>query len=414
MISKRSWFVGILATTLCVVAFPAPAQESESRDLSISEALTTGDAGLFFRYRYEFVDQDGFAEDANASTLRMRLNYRTGKWRDWSGFVEFDYVQELFLRDFNSLGGSSGDRGRYPVVADVKGPDLNQWYLDLDPTDEATLRFGRQRILLDNQRFVGGVGWRQNEQTYDSFSVTYKGFTNTEVFYSYVAAVRRIFGDEVPAGRHDNNTHLLNAKVGLPGGWQVVPYFYYIDNDDAPAFSTSTFGARLTGGLDVGEGKLNLVAELATQSDAADNPVSYDTEYFNVAATWALQNGLSLGIAWESLGGDQAVAGASFRTPLATLHAFQGWADKFLATPSAGIDDIYFTARYKYGKWNFTGIYHDFSAESGSADWGDEIDLSVGRSLGDRYGVLFKAAFYNADQHATDTTKLWVMLTASY
>ena len=106
--------------------------------------------------------------------------------------------------------------------------------------------------------------------------------------------------------------------------------------------------------------------------------------------------------------------GGSFRTPLATLHVFQGWADKFLVTPQAGINDLYFTAKYKFGKWNFTGVFHDFSAQSGSANWGDEIDLSVGRSLGDRYGILFKAALYNADEHATDTTKLWIMLSANY
>ena len=127
-----------------------------------------------------------------------------------------------------------------------------------------------------------------------------------------------------------------------------------------------------------------------------------------------MNNGLSLGLAWESLGGDQNVAGAAFRTPLATLHAFQGWADKFLVTPRGGIDDIFVTVKYKVDKWNFTGVYHDFSAESGSADYGSEIDFAAARSLGDRYGVLFKAAFYDADQHATDTSKFWIMLTANY
>jgi hypothetical protein len=72
------------------------------------------------------------------------------------------------------------------------------------------------------------------------------------------------------------------------------------------------------------------------------------------------------------------------------------------------------TAKYKYGVWNFTGVYHDFSAESGSADWGTELDLSVGRKISDRYGLLFKAAFYDADQHATDTNKFWIMFTGNY
>ena len=154
--------------------------------------------------------------------------------------------------------------------------------------------------------------------------------------------------------------------------------------------------------------------EFATQSDAKNNPVDYDADYVHAAATWTLKNGHSLGLAYESLSGDQYRAGAAFRTPLATLHAFQGWADKFLATPDAGIEDVFATVKYKAGNWNLTGVYHDFTAESGSADWGSEIDLSVGRSLGERYGILFKAALYDAEQHRTDTNKYWVMLTANY
>ena len=118
--------------------------------------------------------------------------------------------------------------------------------------------------------------------------------------------------------------------------------------------------------------------------------------------------------AYESLGGDQSVADSAFRTPLATLHAFQGWADKFLATPGAGVNDLFATVKYKAGKWDLTGVYHDFSAEDGSADWGTEFDVSAGRTLGDGYGLLLKAALYDADQHSADTTKFWVMLTRTY
>jgi hypothetical protein len=402
--------IGVLAVTF--VSFPSLAQDGG--ELSLAEALTAGQAKLAFRYRYEHVDEDGFAENANASTLRMRLNYQTGKWKNWSGFTEFDYVGEVLVNDFNNLSGSSGDRDQYPVVADAKGTDLNQLYLDYDPSEEAKLRLGRQRILLDNQRFVGGVGWRQNEQTFDSASFRYKGITNTEFFYSYVTTVRRIFGAEVTGGRHDNDTHLLNAKIKLSDSWSVTPYYYLIDNKDFDSFSTSTFGARLAGGIPVGEGKLNFIVEAATQSDAGDNPVSYDAEYFNLGATWAMKNGLSLGLNWESLGGDQNTPGSAFRTPLATLHLFQGWADRFIVTPNAGVDDLFATVKYKAGKWNFAGVYHDFTAQSGSADWGTEFDLSAGRKLGDRYGLLLKAALYDAKQHRADTNIFWIMLTASY
>lgn len=405
---RRTAACGLLATLS--LAAPILADDTASDDLAT--AITSGDASLSFRYRYEFVDQDSVSKDANASTLRMRLNYETGSWRDWSGFVEFDQVMDVFADDFNSgQGTSSGDRNQYPVVADPNGSDLNQLFLQYAPNDDWRTRVGRQRILLDDQRYVGGVGWRQNEQTYDALSVQYKGFADTTVFYSYVANVNRIFGSDVPAGDQEQNTHLLNVNVGLTDAWTVVGYAYLIDNDDAAAFSTDTFGVRLNGKVAVGEGSLAVIADVATQSDAGNNPADFDAGYFRVQGTWTL-DALNLGLGFESLGSDN---NQGFRTPLATLHAFNGWADQFLSTPPTGLEDLYVKVGYKYKPWSFLLVYHDFSAESGGADYGSEIDLSAGRAVGERYKLLLKLAAFDGDEPAySDTTKAWLMLTASF
>jgi len=207
---------------------------------------------------------------------------------------------------------------------------------------------------------------------------------------------------------------LLNAKVTINDSWSVTPYYYYIDNQDAASTSTGTLGARLAGSVKVGGGKVGLVAELATQSDAGNNPVSYDADYAHLSALWSMDNGLSLGLAYESLGTDSSNF-ESFRTPLATLHAFQGWADMFLATPAAGIDDLYLTAKFKAGDWNLTGVYHDFSAETGSFDYGTELDVSAGTKISKNYGLLFKGAFFSTDSLSyVDTNKFWIMFTANY
>jgi hypothetical protein len=174
-----------------------------------------------------------------------------------------------------------------------------------------------------------------------------------------------------------------------------------------------TFGARLAGSVPVGDGKLAIVAEYARQSDTADNTNSYDADYIHADVAWAMSNGLSLGLGIESLGSDN---GVSFRTPLATLHKFQGWADKFLVTPADGIDDIYVTVKFTAAKWNFTGVYHDFSAESGGgSDYGTEFDVAAARKISDHYSILLKGAFFSTDSLVlNDTTKLWLMFTASY
>jgi len=409
---KRNTIGLISAATVLLSAAPFAAAEEAG---SFAEAFTAGKAGLNIRPRYEHVDIDGETNEADAVTARLRLNFRTAEWSRMSAFGEYDYVFHL-LSNFNSGAGTSPDRDDYPVVADPKGADLNQLYLDYQMSDESKFRFGRQRIILDNQRFVGGVGWRQNEQTYDALTFATKAISRTDLSYSYVGYVRRIFGETVPAGKSNVDTHLLNAKIALNDSWSVTPYYYYIDDQDISSFSTGTAGVRLTGGLKAGDSKVNVVAEFATQSDVANNPVSYDAQYFNVGGTWVMDNGLSLGLAYESLGGDASVANAMFRTPLATLHAFQGWADKFLATPSEGINDLYATVKYKAGNWNLTGVYHDFSSEAGSGNYGTEFDLSAGTKISENYGILFKGAFFSADSASSyaDTTKFWIMFTANY
>jgi len=402
----------LLSAASLLISSATLAAADESANLG--DALTSGKVGVNVRARYEHVDQDNISEKADGLTARLRLNYKTGQWNGLTGFVEYDYVFHM-LNDFNSGGGTSPDKGQYPVIADPKGVDLNQLYLDYSFTEQSKARLGRQRILLDNQRFVGGVGWRQNEQTYDAMTFTTKAISKTNLSYSYVGNVRRIFGDGVPAGRNNVDTHLLNAKIAINDSWSVTPYYYRIDNKDVALFSTATVGARLAGNVKAGEGKVALVAEFATQSDIANNPVSYDADYAHLSGMWSGENGLALGIAYESLGGSSSAEDAMFRTPLATLHAFQGWADKFLTTPDAGIDDIFATVKYKAGKWNLTAVYHDFSSEAGSVDYGTEFDVSAGTKLSDNYGVLFKGAFFSGETGGIpDTNKLWIMFTANY
>ena len=405
---------GPLSFVVPVLLLPLAA--AAAGDATVGEAISAGSATASLRYRFEHVDQDGFAEDANASTARLRLGYGTAAWRRWSAFAEFDHVFHVIARDFNSGAGTSPGRAAYPVVADPDGSDLNQFYLQYSAASDWTLRLGRQRILLDNQRHVGGVGWRQNEQTYDALTLAISTLPQTNLTYSYVNYVRRIFGDGVAAGKQRVDGPLLYARIRIDDGWAVVPYLYHLDYDEiaSSANSTSTFGVRLEGTLASGDSAIKLTAEAATQSDAGNNPVDFDADYFHADLAWSRPQNLGFGVGIELLGGS-AVAGGAFRTPLATLHKFQGWADQFLATPAAGIQDIYGSLAYPAGDWTVSAIYHDFSAESGGGDYGSEIDIAATWAIDKRYELLFKAAYFSADSSAfSDTTKAWVQFTAAW
>ncbi len=401
----------IVALGVALLFSTAPASAGDA----IADALSGGKTALELRYRFEFVDQGGFDRNAEASTARLRLNYRSADVHGLSAFAEFDYVAEVLADDFNSGGGTSPGRTAYPVVADPHGPDLNQLYLDYQHGENLRVRVGRQRILLDNQRFVGGVGWRQNEQTYNGLSVGYRPGDRYYLQLAHLVRVDRIFGDRSADGRHDVSVQLLNLAVKLNQNWSLSPYAYLIDNDDVPAFSTTTLGARVQGKLSVSGKELSLTADLATQEEMAAAPVDYRAGYLRLDAALAISDSLKLGAGLELLGGDNTDAGKAFRTPLATLHAFQGWADQFLATPDAGIEDRFLTVHFKHGAWSVDAIGHDFKAESGSRQWGREVDLSIGRSFRQRYHFLFKLASFNAtDASMRDARKFWLQIGAMF
>ncbi|TNE64070.1 MAG: hypothetical protein EP335_08040, partial [Alphaproteobacteria bacterium] len=375
----------------------------------LSEIFTKGAAGLDFRYRLELVDQDGLAKDATASTLLTRLHYETATYKGFSGFIEAEHIAVVGKTTYNnSLNGKS----QYPVVADPAGTELNQAYLQYK-SDFATLKLGRQGVNLDDQRFVGMVGWRQNDQTYDSAVAVITPVQDVTAIYGYVWNVNRIFGNDHPLGDLDTDTQLINLSYTGLKGLKVTAYAYLLDLNDAPVLglSSATYGVRLAGNASLTDAiKLGYQAEYASQRDYKDNPNDYRADFWHLGAE-ASTGGFSVSLDYELLGSDGGVA---FQTPLATLHKFNGWADKFLSTPSGGLRDIYAGIGYKVpgetglGGLALKAVYHDFRADTGGADYGSEWDFVASKKLSKFLTAEVKAAFYNADSFATDTSKLWL------
>lgn len=382
---------------------------------TFTEMFTQGKASIAFRYRLEHVDQERFDKNAFASTLRGRLNFRTDDWKGLGAFVEGDYVVTIGWDDYNAGAGNTPDKTMYPVVADPTGPDLNQAYISWKHSGSGEARAGRQRIIYDNARFIGNVGWRQNEQTYDAASYRYKNASGIDIQAGYLDQVKRIFGRDVPAGSQDLDTWIANLSKNWDQVGKLTAYYYDIDNEDSASSSTVSYGVRFSGSHKAASATFGYTAEYAHQQDTASNPVDYTANYYRLDFSVGF-GALTPYIGFESLGGDESRSGAMFRTPLATLHAFNGWADKFLSTPSAGLNDLFFGIKGKLGEWSWNVLYHDFQAESGSQKFGKEVDASFGRKFAGHYGVLFKAAFFDGANSSAydDTTKLWAQLTADF
>lgn len=398
-----------VAAGLLLGATAVNSQETQSR---FAQALQNGSFNLVFRYRYELADQDGIAAGANASTLRTRLTYNSAALWNFSLLLEMDDVRPVGADNFNSTRNGKTSR---PVVADPKGTELNQAGIRFTGFADTEIMFGRQRINHANQRFIGGVAWRQNEQTYDALEIRHSFSDSLQARYTYVANVNRIFGPRsgVPAGDLRSSSHFLDVSYDLASTMTIRGYGYFLDFDSSPAASNRTVGARLAGTPDFSERiTMPYVVEYARQGDYGGNPAGYNADYYLLEAglNWSSYN-VKLG--YEILDGN-GILGQAFTTPLATLHAFQGWADKFLATPANGVEDRYVAFTGRMRGVDFAAVYHNFSAATGGGSYGDEINLSAGWSFANNLSVLLKLASYRSDGFMTDTDKFWMMLSGFF
>lgn len=380
---------------------------------AISEAKPIVDA----RMRFEGVDQEPMAEDAEALTLRARLGFETGKAWETALLAEGEFLWPL-RSDYNdTLNGKT----RYPTVADPESYEINRLQLTNTLLPQTTVTLGRQRINLDDQRFVGNVGWRQNEQTFDSLRIVNKTVTNFTVDVAYVSQVNRVFGKDSPQGRYEGDSYFANLSYQLPIG-KLTAFGYLLEFDPiagAPVAisntavrdSSQTYGVRFAGDRPLSKIKLAYAFSYAQQTEYRDNPLNFDNDYF-LAELTATYRQYYVGVGTEVLEGN-GVKG--FTTPLATLHKFQGWADKFLTTPANGIDDRYVNAGFTLkgvgplDTLSAQASYHQYEAERLSLDYGDELNLQVQGKF-QRFLGTIKYADYSADRLFTDTTKLWVQL----
>lgn len=394
-----------LAIALAGLGAVPPASAAETTQANAAKRAKPW--ALNLRYRHESVDDDAFARNAEADTLRLRASFNHRFSPRLTAQVEAEGVAELGDR-FNS---TANGRATYPVVPDARALELNQAWLDWS-ADSAGFRVGRQALVLDNARFVGNVAWRQNMQTFDAAQLRWKPRKAMEVQAIYLDRVHRVNGDEArdPLARERRlKAPLLRVSHALPGG-SLAGYGYWIEDRDVASASTRTLGLRWNASRAVASGwKGGLVLEHARQVPWA-NASGGSTPYMLVEPRLEL-GPLALKAGWERLG---AGRGRAFQTPLATLHAFNGWADKFLATPVNGLRDTYVSAQRgievagRKGKWEIA--YHDFRADRGGTSYGRELDASLGLTLQPGLDVLAKVADYRSEGFARDTRKLWLQL----
>lgn len=357
----------------------------------VIESLKEGDVIANFRLRHEGVD-DSSNKDASALTLRSVIGYETPTLNGFKLLAEYE--------DVRALGDDyAPEKNGYALVADPENSEINRAQLSYSQ-DAFKAIIGRQKIILDNARFVGNVGWRQNEQTFDAVKIDYT-VDAVEVQYAYVDQVNSI----LRKFDADVSNHLLNVSyTGLEQG-KLTGFAYLLKDDDSKA-KNDTYGVRFAGkqALD----NLNLIYSASYATQSTD---SFDASYLAIEGGLKVA-GITLAAGNETLGSDDGKYG--FQTPLATKHAFNGWADKFLGTPKDGLSDTYVKAVTKVAGIKLLAMYHSYKADEGNTTYGTETNLLAAKKINKNFSLGIKAAAYKADDFNKDTDKLWIWGQASF
>lgn len=389
---------------------------------SFTEALKDGKFSLQVRPRYEWVDDSATVaspapthqvDPAKALTVRTVLGYKSGAISGISGYVEVEDIRAL--GDGYNVPVVQPDK-HYATVVDPESTAVNQAYLA-----GYGAKVGKQKLIFNNARFIGDVAWRQNDQTF--VAVAYEKakvlpWLDVQLAYATKAAM-------INSQTADVRLPVVNLKARTPFGANVTAFWAGLEGKEAVALSPNTAGLLANAGAD--KSREYRVLRVDGKQGAFLYDLSYGQQRAYADGTAAnapdssyrdVQLGYDFGFMTVKL--QQEVLGRKFQTPLATLHAFNGWADRFLVTPDAGLTDRNIKISGKAMGLGLMAAYHRFTAESGGADFGEEFDASVSKALTPNLTALVKLAYYNgtgdvkapANQvaYAKDVTKGWVQL----
>jgi len=333
------------------------------------------------RPRFESADvADNNKDGANAFTARTHLVVSAGLLgvENLTATVGLQSVNNFGYTNYNSTANGNT---KYDVIKDPNFAMLSEASLDYK-IGKTALHAGRSHVNLDNQRFIGTVGWRQVERSYDTVYAANSDIENLTLLAAYVYGFQGVGA----APTADTSSVLLNAKYKVANELTITAYDYMLGS------ISDTYGLALTGKVDVGA-KLSYRAEYAIQSDPTMEyqveDVKADADYYNLDLG-ANISGILVGVNYEVLSGADTGGKTTFTPALGTNHKFNGWADMFYVAnkPSGGLKDANIRLGYAakgFGK--LLGVYHDFKAD---------VDMASATGTTDDLGTEFDAVYVNA------------------
>lgn len=388
------------------LTLPIFAKDQTDNDSLIENYLQNTDIDLSFRVRNEQVERRD--QTAHANTVKFRIRSKTSISQNWRFEIELDHVETLSKAHHSDGVVANGKL----VIPDPEGTEINQLFLNIN-YESLQARLGRQKIAFSEQRFVGSVDFRQNDQTFDAISLKTSLMTSSQLDYAFITNVNRIFGDNAspylapedirfedlagirPAGLrgdHRVNGNLVNFSIKEWDHLEVNSYYYRIVNKTSPNFSNQTHGIRAEYLKKIGKTHLLANIELALQQQE-NSPVD-DWLTYSMFEIGARYKSFQLSVRQERLNEKD---GTAFITPLATLHKFNGWTDQFLHTPAEGLLDHRVRLQWKKRPITIDFRYHQYSTSKNAAPIGSEINVDFIYSLHRKHEIRVRYADFNAE-----------------
>lgn len=373
-----------------------------------------GQIKLNLRYRFEMVDvANNGKETAYANTLRLRLGYLSPTFYGLQAYAEFEGNVAMQPDYYAPKSSWQGDPNR-EVIADPQASELNQMWVSYKGIPDTELKAGRQKINIDDQRFIGAVGWRQMEQTFDAGLISNKSIENLTLKVGYIGQVQSIWSTKDTIQFPFTTINYQFKDVA-----SITAYGFWLADFDQgqTGKSAQTYGLTVTGSPKLTKDiRFHYHAEYSYQADYKSNSANFDLSRYSLMAGASVM-GITLKGAVEELGANGT---NSFQTPFGTNHKFQGWADVFLVTPVNGIRDINATLAAKPLGIKLAFVYHNFQSVTNSIDYGNEYDFLVTKKFGQHYQLLVKYAYYDANEangfatYNKNVHKFWLQGTISF
>ncbi|MEO1487666.1 MAG: alginate export family protein [Bacteroidota bacterium] len=370
------WVLAVIV----MISTPICGQEKDQKD-GLANAISSGEFVFNGKLRFWHANDDA-ASASQAYTFGTNFGYLTKAYKGFQIYIEGESVVALTPDDyFDGLNGLTD----LTNVTDPETLELNQMYISykdaFNDKTELEVKVGRQAAIVEDERFIGRVSARQDDQTFDALYGRIQNDQKGLAFeYAYMYQINRLLAEEVD-WRSDSHVFMLryykNKKVRFGLFTHLLDF-----QDDAPSVSNQTYGITIDrGALPKDKLALNYKTAFAYQSDYGANPTDYTAFLLNAEIGVSFPSIGIFNIGYELASSDNGMA--SYQFPLSTGQRLHRISDVFIDPPEDGLHNPYFSAECDNLFWGIGGWlgYHAYFSEEESDFLGQEIDVVLYRQI---------------------------------